>query len=225
MSEYHDVRRVGFTGPVAVIPNAVNAPPLNENIERTNRIVFLSRIHPKKGLDILIPAWCQIAEQFPDWELVIAGPLDNSYAKNIVEMSRDLKVPRLRFCGEVLGDEKSALLFSSRLFVLPTYSENFGLVIAEALAHGLPVITTTETPWTNVKQQGCGWCIRPNHRELTEALVEALSVPPGTLEYMGQQGRELIQTDFSWPQVADRMRCVYQWLLNGGAPPDYVFHD
>jgi glycosyltransferase involved in cell wall biosynthesis len=225
MSEYHDVRRVGFSEPVAVIPNAVDVPPLNENIERKNRIVFLSRIHPKKGLDILIPAWRQVAELFPDWELVIAGPLDSPYANRMVKMAHELEVPRLRFHGEVLGDEKSALLFSSRLFVLPTYSENFGLVIAEALAHGIPVITTTETPWTNVNQQGCGWCIRPDRNELVEALTAAMSESPGKLESMGRRGRAWMEKDYSWPHVADEMKSVYQWLLNGGTPPDCVITD
>ena len=125
-SEYESIRHEGFSAPVAIIPNGIDIPALDEHIEKTKRIVFLSRIDPKKGLDMLIPAWNAISSEFPDWELIIAGPLNNGYAKSMQSLARTLEASRISFIGQTLGEEKRRLLSTAALFVLPTYSENFG---------------------------------------------------------------------------------------------------
>lgn len=220
--EYENIRNVGLHTAVAVIPHGVDLPNLSASHQRIKRVVFLSRIDPVKGLDLLIPAWTEIASQFSDWELVIAGPLKGAYAGSIQSLARDIRAPRVNFTGEVLGEAKRSLLSSASLFVLPTYSENFGIAVAEALAHGVPVITTTETPWTELDSKQCGWSITPDQKALREALREALSLPLPALHQMGRKGRNWMQQDYSWPHVAKMMLQTYEWLIKGTRKPDFV---
>ncbi len=223
--EYENIRSVGLRGPIAIIPNGINFLDSTEDARRKKRVVFLSRIDPVKGLDLLLPVWTEIASEFSDWELVIAGPLAGAYANSIQLLANEIRAPRVSFIGEVLGETKRSLLASASLFVLPSYSENFGIAVAEALAHGVPVITTTETPWIGLKQRQCGWCITPDQRALREALREALNLPLTVLHEMGRSGRDWMQQDYSWPHVAKMMRQTYEWLLKGTAKPDFVIEE
>jgi glycosyltransferase involved in cell wall biosynthesis len=220
--EYENIRRVGLRSPVALIPNGIDLPDLATDTPRLKRVVFLSRIDPVKGLDLLLPAWTAIARNFSDWELVIAGPLTSAYADSIQALARDIQAPRVKFMGEVVGRPKRALLSSASLFVLPSYSENFGVAVAEALAHGVPVITTTATPWAEVVSRDCGWYIAPNVEALRETLQEALGRPLPALHEMGRKGRSWMQQNYAWARIAEMMQQTYQWLLYGTARPDWV---
>jgi glycosyltransferase involved in cell wall biosynthesis len=218
-AEYESIRNVGLHGPVAVIPNGIDIPdPTADNL-RTKRVVFLSRIDPVKGLNILLPAWTAIAADFSDWDLVIAGPLKGTYPESMQALAREIRAPRVTFTGEMLGEAKRSLLQTASLFVLPSYSENFGMAVAEALAHGVPVITTTGTPWTDIRSHNCGWYIEPNQDALYEALREALSLPLPVLHEMGRKGHAWMQQDYSWKHIAEMMRQTYEWLLSGTSRP------
>ncbi len=223
--EYEDIRRVGLRGPVTIIPNGVDVPDIPADNVRKKRIVFLSRIDPKKGLDILLPAWTSIADEFRDWELVIAGPLGDDYARSIQALAEKLNTPRVRFTGQVLGETKLRLLSEASLFVLPTYSENFGIAVAEALAHGTPVITTTETPWTDLDTRNCGWCITPKQPELEQALRNSLKMPLESLHEMGEKGRTWMQDDYAWDRIAEMMRLTYKWLINNNNQPPWIINE
>lgn len=220
--EYEDVRRAGIRGAVAVIPIGIDIPDIPFGHQRQKRIVFIGRIDPVKGLDMLIPAWRVVADKFPEWELVIAGPLDGEYADSIMKRAGDLNTPRIKFTGELLGDKKSELLTSASLFVLPSYSENFGIVVAEALAHGVPVITTTSTPWHEISERGMGWIIKPEQSALENALHEALQQPLPVLQEMGLRGREWMRDSYSWRRVGIMMQQTYGWLLHGGIRPAWI---
>lgn len=224
-AEYEDVRRRGFVNPVAIIPNGVDIPHAADQQPRSKKVVFLGRIHPVKGIDLLLPAWGALTEKFPDWQLIVAGPLDSIYAQNIAREANSGRLLRVRFPGEVTGERKTALLRDAALVVLPSYSENFAMVIAEALAHGVPVITTTGTPWREVIARNCGWYIEPSTEALHQAMTAAMSLPLEQLESMGRRGREWMTADYGWPQLAARMAGVYEWLLRDGARPDCVATD
>ncbi len=220
-AEYNDIRRVGLRGPVTVIPDGVDIPEIDSDTRRARQVVFLSRIDPVKGLDVLLPAWSAVAPDHADWELLIAGPLKGKYADRIQALAQRLSVPRIRFLGQVLGAERRALLAGASLFVLPSYSENFGIAVAEALAHGVPVITTHETPWKDLHSRGCGWYIPATE----EALRDALQRPLPDLHAMGRAGREWMQRDYAWPAIASKICDTYSWLLHGGTPPDWIVVD
>lgn len=220
--EYEDIRRVGLRGPVTIIPNGVDIPDIPTDNVRRKHVIFLSRIDPKKGLDLLLPAWTAIADNFSDWDLIIAGPLDGDYARSIQTLAKTLNAPRVQFAGQVLGDAKHQLLTEASLFVLPTYSENFGIAVAEALAHGIPAITTTETPWTDLDTRNCGWCIPPQQKKLEHALSHAMSRPPDNLREMGENGRRWMQQSYAWDRIAEMMQHTYRWLLGNESRPDWV---
>lgn len=220
--EYEDIRRVGLRGAVAIVPIGVDIPVLSSNIQRQKRIVFLGRLDPVKGVDILVQAWSAVADHFPEWELVIAGPLDSEYAESIQKRASDLQTPRIKFAGQLLGDAKRDLFSNASLFVLPSHSENFGIVVAEALAYGVPVITSTETPWREISSRGCGWVIPPTQAALEGVLHKSLRQPLPALEEMGLRGRKWVQESYSWGRIGAMMQQTYEWLLYGGSMPGWV---
>jgi glycosyltransferase involved in cell wall biosynthesis len=221
--EAEDIRRLGFRQPIAIIPNGVDVPSLPAT-ERQNNLVFLGRIAQEKGIDMLLKAWRELAAEFPHWRLRIAGPLTSAHAADMQALARSLELPRCEFIGELRGAAKTAELAAARLFVLPSHTENFGVVVAEALAHGVPVVTTTGTPWSELEDRRCGWRVPPERAALTIGLRKALSHAPSELASMGAAGREWVSTVYRWDAVTDRMVRTYEWLLSDerGTAPDWV---
>ena len=170
--------------------------------------IFLSRIHKKKGLDILIDAWANASHD--GWKMIIVGPGEDSYY-NIVKQRIKMRglEDDIQLVGELYGHDKQKALFNSSLFILPSYSENFGLVISEALMSGLPVITTNKTPWLNLQEIGCGWTISPEINELVEALEEATKMTPAELRSMGQIGRNWMIDKFTWKNFGKNLMSIY----------------
>ncbi len=222
-SEYADIRRMSFRQPVAVIPNGIDIPdlvlkPLNES--RT--LLFLGRIHPKKGIDMLLRAWQAVMVRFPDWNLRIVGPDNGGYLAKMQVLAAQLRLERVVFTGVLYGEEKLRAYREASLFVLPTHSENFGMTVAEALAAGTPAIVTRGAPWAGLEQQGAGWWIDIGVDPLVACLEEALSRSPESLVEMGQRGRNWMKAEFSWARVGQRMAETYRWILNGDNKPEWV---
>jgi glycosyltransferase involved in cell wall biosynthesis len=221
--EAEDIRRAGLRQPIAVIPNGVAMPAeVRRARGARRRALFLSRLHPKKGVLELIDAWGSVRP--PGWELVVAGPGDAAYASEAAARARRQGLSdEVLFVGAVDDIAKWDLYGSAELFVLPTRSENFGMAIAEALASGVPVLTTREAPWSQLETDGCGWSIPLTADDLSTALRGATAMAPSELAAMGARGRALVERSFSWETVASRMSEVYQWLLGRrGEPPPEV---
>jgi len=224
--EYENVRRLELRAPVAVIPNGVDMPDIDPGAPRRRQVVFLGRINPVKGIDMLIHAWSVLCRQFPDWELVIAGPLADDYARDMQRLAAGVcGGVNVRFAGELRGEQKTALLSGASLFVLPSHSENFGMVVAEALAHGLPVVTTTGTPWTELAARKCGWQVAPDQGAIREALRQAMASPQKELVSMGRNGRDWVEREYAWQHIAAMMLKTYSWLHDAGQCPDWVHRD
>lgn len=223
--EARHFRDMGLTNPIAIVPNGMDIPELTPRPDRVGgRALFLSRIHPKKGLPFLLRAWAKLQTRHPDWELVIAGPEEVGHEAEMKTLKQKLGLARVCFAGTVHGAEKDALYRSADLFVLPTHAENFGLVVAEALAQEVPVITTRNAPWQGLESHGCGWWIDLSPEALEATLGAAMATPQAELHAMGARGRVWMARDFGWDDVARRMREVYAWLARGGPKPDCV-HD
>lgn len=235
--EAEAIRGLGLRQPIACIPNGVDAfsgtPPGRSLLEARHPALrgrrwclFLSRLHPKKGLPWLLHAWAELRRWWPEWHLLIAGDAMDGYGAAMQAHARALGLEgAATFSGRLDGDAKACALGHTELFVLPTYSENFGLAIAEALAFGVPVITTRAAPWSEVANRGCGWWIDPGEAPLVQAMREALSMSSERLRDMGARGRELVATQYAWPSVAAAMMATYRWTLEGGARPACVRAD
>ena len=233
--EYLSIRDLGFQQPIALIPNGVYVENLDTKpsrdilinifpeLKEKKWLLFLSRIHPKKGLDNLLFAWDNIATSFDEWHLIIAGPDLIGYQAKLESIVTGLGLEQqVTFAGMLSGIIKQAALNNADLFVLPSYSENFGIVIAESLANAVPVVTTKNTPWEDLLTYNCGWWIENNQQALTLALTEAMEMSPQQRKAMGLKGRNLVKQKYSWDFVAREMASVYQWMLGGGNSPNCI---
>lgn len=227
IQEYQDIRNYGLTQPVAVIPIGIGVPELPFNIKKEKNLVFLSRINPYKGIDILLKSWLQIQDRFPEWNLLIAGNNDNPYGDSLKAFAKENNCKRVQFVGELNGEAKFEFLSKASLFVLPSHSENFSLAVGEALACSTPVVTTTGTPWSGLVENECGLWIDLSADNLTEALTDMMSRSMEELVRLGQNGRRWVLQDFSWDGVARKMLESYEWLLKpeNVKKPDFVYVD
>lgn len=222
--EAQHFRDMGLINPIAVVPNGLNLPDLAPRDSHALRsILFLSRIHPKKGVSYLLRSWADLHTTFATWELVIAGIDENGYEAELKRQAHELRLPRVRFVGEAHGAAKQKLYRDADLFVLPTHAENFGLVVAEALAQETPVITTTNAPWSGLRRHDCGWWIDLDQTLLTKTLQVALRLAPERRGTMGRRGRDWVRRDFAMDQVAEQMREVYLWVAGRGSKPETVY--
>jgi len=202
-------RKLGLSQPIAVVPNGVKLPPsagpqdyaTTRLRTRERTALFLSRIHPSKGLLDLVQAWAALAPV--GWRVTIAGGDENGYRAEVEAAVRKANVQAdFDFIGEVTDGPKWELYRKADVFVLPTRSENFGIVVAEALASGLPVITTREAPWGQLQTHGCCWWVSVGVEPLVVALREAISLSDEQRREMGARGRKLIEDNYTWPSAA-----------------------
>lgn len=226
--EADNLRRLGLVRPIAVIPNGIIMDDYPcRGLDCMNRIkkqvLFLSRIHPKKGIEILLDSWKQMVKSYPDWKLLIVGNGDANYINGLNEkiINDDLD-NNVSILPPAFGKDKYNLYVDSSVFVLPTYSENFGMVIAEALSCGLPVITTTGTPWESINEEKAGWWIDMSKESLTETLAKAMGTQPEALYEMGQRGARMVRESYDYIQVSKKMELTYKWILKRGNVPDFV---
>lgn len=223
-AEALQIRKLGFRQAITLIPNGIETPPKSAtaSIDDKNRtILFLSRIHPKKGILDLVRAWAISKKE--GWQIIIAGPDEGGHRAKVEALIQKLKLEKyFHFVGSVEDDKKWALYQQSDLFVLPSYSENFGLVIGEALAAGLPVITTQETPWRELKTEHCGWWIKTGPDALAKTLKTAMNLSPLHRKAMGQRGKKLVKRKYAWAKIAVSMKKTYKWIIQGGSMPEWI---
>lgn len=213
-SEAAHIRELCPRVPVAVIPLGVEVSPQNTQPAPSKQriVLFLSRIHPKKGLLNLIDAWHQL--QPHGWKLMIVGPDENGHKSLVEKKVRSLQLDSsVQFQDAVSGEAKWELYRKASLFVLPTLSENFGIVVAEALACGTPVITTKGAPWSDLDTYQCGWWIDTGISPLVEALQRAMTLSQEELNTMGYRGKLLVESKYSWNRTAEQMVNLYLWIL------------
>lgn len=227
--EAENIRKLGFTNPIAVIPNGIDLaefPSLEEKgIKEKRKILFLSRIHPKKGIELLIQAWHKMGTNLrKDWEIEIAGNGEDAYVASLEKLIREFGLSEeIKITGSQFGEAKLQAYQRADLFVLPTYSENFGIVVAEALACGVPVITTKGTPWEELNSRDAGWWIDIGVDPLVKAMENALVLSDSQLQEIGKNGRLLVEEKYSIQAVAAQMLKLYLWVLKGEDKRQFVF--
>lgn len=222
-AELDDIRAFGLSAPVAIIPNGIDVPDTATEQPRQKEVLHLGRLHPKKGIDRLLHAWAAICHDYPDWRLRIVGPSEDGHIEELQRLAEALSLGNsVCFDGPVFGNEKHAAYRRASLFVLPTRNENFGMVVAEALAQGTPVISTVGAPWEGLIRERCGWWVRHGSESLAEAMRDALQTSPRDLERMGTRGREWMARDFGWAEIAERTAHLYAWCRGEADRPEFV---
>jgi glycosyltransferase involved in cell wall biosynthesis len=223
-SEGDDLRALGHRGPLALIPNGVEIPAWRKKKPRqgkTRMALFISRIHPKKGLPNLIEAWAAVKPK--NWKMRIVGLDEDGHRARLEKQAREKGLEGVfEFSGPLYGEAKWDLYGNADLFILPTLSENFGIVVPEALACGVPVITTEGAPWAGLRENKCGWWVPVGVEPLAGALREGTRTTDAQRESMGRRGRAWVEKSFTWESVALKMKALYGWILKGGTPPPFV---
>jgi len=235
VAEAENYRSYGLRNAIVRIPNGVHLPEgvtsnlfLDKHPELRDRrlVLFLSRIHYKKGVDLLCQAWASIAAEFPNTHLVFAGPGFDGTLERTRQLVAELHIAdRVTFTGMLSHPDKWSALASSTLFVLPSWSEGFSVAILEAMAASRPVIVTHQCYFPEVAREHCGWVIDPDVHQLEDALGEALSLPQSALDRLGRNGREVVAARYSWEHIGEQMVQVYDWILGGPKPSSVEVFD
>jgi glycosyltransferase involved in cell wall biosynthesis len=177
-------------------------------------LLFLSRLNFKKGLDLLAKAFGQVARQRRDVHLVLVGPDDDGYGVQVRRWLEEEVLDKSTFTGMLLGAEKLAALYDADVFVLPSYTENFGIAVVEAMACGLPVVISNKVNiWREVRNANAGLVVNCDVQEVGQALFTLLEAPALRTE-MGKQGRQLVEARFTWEAVGEQMIQVYWQILS-----------
>jgi glycosyltransferase involved in cell wall biosynthesis len=219
--EAGQIQAQGIKTPVVVIPNGLNVEdyPRPERLDtaiptpwipslakKNRRLLFLSRLHPKKGLDLLLTAWTGLGNVRKDWELVIAGPDENGHLNILKNLAEKLGLQEnLHFTGPVTGQVKTALLHSADVFVLPSYSEGFPMSLLEAMACGVPVVATRACNFPDVTVHQAGWECEATSPSVLGALKTSLLENDSARQQRGEHGRRLVLENYAWPGIVARL--------------------
>lgn len=232
-AEAEAIRRLGFPGAIAVVPWGVRVPaefpspsgPHSSETGQPDVLLYLGRLHPSKGLEPLLRAWAQVHRRVAAWRLVVAGFDESGYLATLVALAEELGITEtVTFAGPADGRAREQLFADARVVVLPSPAENFGFVVPEALARGIPVIATHGAPWASLVTEACGWWVPAGEASLGTTLADALSRPPQLLREMGERGRHLVRARFTWDRAAESILDLYEWAVGRRAAPTSVQH-
>ena len=219
--EYNSVRKLNLQTSIINIPNGIDESEYPEKVDlrkkyKSKKIIFISRIHKKKGIEILLKAFNRIEKQTKqDWAIEIIGSGDKGYLRKLNSLSSNLKLEsQVSFMGSVYGEEKIHALSNSTLFILPTYSENFGIAIAEALAAHTPVITTQGTPWLDLIQHQAGDWIELSVDNLVNSMTKLMTLDYPSYSELCKNARNLVLTKYTFSNQSHKMNNAYSWLLD-----------
>jgi glycosyltransferase involved in cell wall biosynthesis len=226
MEEMQHLRALGVKSPIAVIPNPVHITTefINPAVAKDQlRIGYLGRVHPRKNIERLIYAWDKLGKKVADCELIIIGAGDETYHQFLKNESARLNLGNVIFTGFLSGMEKDRALESLSYLVVPSDFENFGMIVPEALIKGIPVIASKGTPWEELNTHHCGWWVDNDVDTLAATLEAAMDAPEEKRQEMGRNGQKLVMGNYSTEVVAKKMIRLYEWILNGGEKPEFVF--
>jgi glycosyltransferase involved in cell wall biosynthesis len=254
-SEAQSIRKLGLANPICVIPNGIEPPaarspaappPWSKSIEPERKVLlFLSRIHPKKGLVNLLKAWAQLRKsgirgQMAEWALAIAGWEQGGHEDALKRLATELEIPwadvrskaapgnspaapcSLLFLGPQFGEAKDTCFANCEAFILPSFSEGLPMAVLEAWTFGKPVVMTPECNIPEGFAASAAFRIEPACENLAQGLREFVAAPDAVRRQMGQRGLALVNERFAWSRIAGNMKAVYEWMLGGGPPPGTV---
>lgn len=248
--EADNIRALGLKQPIAVIPNGVDIPAETAHFQvaqcstpapqpsasdsqlsglrsqisalpQKRTALYLGRMHPIKNLPNLLKAWAAVRPE--GWQLKLVGTNEGGHREDLEALAQSLGIgEQVIFSEPVYGAEKAQLLSDAQLLCLVSKSENFGITVAEAMAAGLPVIGSKDTPWQCLEVAEAGWWVSGDVGGLSAALTVAAGHSPGDLQAMGMRGRDYADTHFSWTHIAGEFHAVYRWMMAEGQAPSSI---
>jgi len=242
-SEAASIRAYGLKNPICIIPNGIDLPPAHRTSNEPpppfsdgrKMLLYLGRLHPKKGLPQLLKAWRQVlGNQNQEWVLALAGWDQGGHEAELKRLATELGLSwteaspqgkdhaSLFFLGPKFGTAKAELYAQCHGFILPSLSEGLPMVVLEAWAYGKPVLMTPECNLPDGFAAQAAVRVNPTVEGLAEGLTLFFAVSDEERQTMGNNGLALVKDRFSWPKIASEMKSVYTWMLNGGTPPDCV---
>ena len=208
------------------IPNYLEEIALQKPVflgcSRPRKFGFLGRLHPIKKVENLLYGMMKL-NHVMDCELVIMGKGDDKYEQFLRREVDRLGLKNVTFCGFVSGRKKYEQLAQLSCLFVPSDSENFGMIVTEALSVGTPVMASLGTPWEELNATGCGWWIDRTPDNIANVMEQVIEMPMEELLAMGERGRRLVQDEYAAPQVATMMKRLYEWIVNGGEKPEFVY--
>ena len=234
-AEAEQYRRFGALGPIAVVPNAVTIPAERDprlflesfpQLRGRRCVLFLGRLHPKKGLDLLAEAWLRIGRDHPDAVLVLAGPdSEGTEAKLRARLENGIASGSVVFTGMLDESMKWSALAGAECFVLPSFSEGLSMSVLEAMGAAVLVLITHACHMPEVSAAEAGWEIDAAVAPLADALDAILNRTPEANRATGERGARLVASRYSSAGVAERMRQVYDFALGGRQPEGVEFFE
>lgn len=227
LAELEAIRRLNLDNPVCLIPNGVDLPEqkvLENRIDNRPTILFLGRLHPKKGVEVLFDAWKQFTnENNGDHLLKVVGWGDEGYVAKLKEKVKSAGLENsVEMAGPLFGEQKRDAFLGAAGFILPSFSEGMPMTILEAWSYELPVIMT---PHCNIPEgsanSACIEC-QADVESVFDALNQLARMSPAERTVMGRNGRCLVQDQFTWDAVSDKLKAVYRWLSKQSEQPECV---
>jgi glycosyltransferase involved in cell wall biosynthesis len=232
--EIGHLRSIAPWTPICFVPNGVDLtfadmlPPRSvlegERPELKGKFVllFFGRVHLKKGLDLLADALGQIAPKRLDLHLLVAGIDGGAWSSFRDRMVGLGLLERVTYLGHVAGERARQVWAAADAFILPSYSEGFSMAVLEALACRLPCLITTACHFPELAAADGAIVVAPESRAVTEGLRDLVERTPDQRAQLGNNGRRLVEQEYTWDRQAERLASVYQWLSSGGSPPEAV---
>ncbi len=244
-AEAQSIRSYGMRNPICVIPNGIDLPELVESstLETESPVfrtfaqgrkifLYLGRLHPKKNVANLVRAWKQILDLHPStgasWVLAIAGWSQSGYEQKLKQLAGDLdtaappELASIAFLGPRFGTEKNECYRACDAFIMPSLSEGLPITVLEAWAYAKPVLMTPECNLPEGFAAGAALQIGTGPEEIAAGLRQVIEMSDDDRRAMGNRGRNLVETKFSWSRIGEQMCSVYEWVIGGGPLPEVI---
>lgn len=226
MAELKSIRDFGLSQPVVVLPNGIEIdamPPVRQQVNKVRHFGFIGRINRIKNIDTLLGAWAALGDKTSMCKLSIIGSDDEVYENELRQFVVDRHLGNVEFAGFLSGERLAKATRELDYLVLPSKSENFGMVVIEALANGIPVIASTGTPWEELNSHRCGWWIDCTTDTLAKTLAKAIDLQEADRIEMGRNGQMLVERNYTIREIALKFRLLYEWIAGNEPKPSFIF--
>ena len=231
-SEYESIRAYGLTNPIAIIPNGITLPEnvIYERGKGRKVMLFIGRIHPKKGIAELLEGISLLRERQPEmmnqWTVRIAGWDQLGHTDFLKDRCKQLELDDfVDFIGPVLGKEKETELCGADAYVLTSFSEGLPMSVLEAWAYRLPVVMTDQCNLPDGFENKAAIHVTTNPQSIADGLTKLFSMTDKERKQIGENGYNLVKKNYTWDSIADQTIQLYDWLLHGGEKPVFVHLD